>query len=420
VRWQPTGLWRNDAFRKLWAAETISVFGSLVSRTALSFTAILALRATPFQLGLLATADLLPGFLIGLLAGVWVDRLRRRPIMIAADLGRALLLGTIPLAAVLGVLRIEQLYAVALLTGVLTLFFDVANRAYLPALVAPEALVEGNSALTASASVAEFGAFAIAGWLVQWLSGPLAVLIDAVSFLVSALCLAAIRAPESPPTVEERQSVRTEVAEGLRAVLHHPLLRALTAATALLGVSGGVIGTVIVAFMVRDLGFRPGVLGMIFAVGGLSSLLGALAVGPVTRRLGVGRTLVGSLVFAALGVLLVPCAQGPGWLSGTLLVGSQLVTDPAQTVYEINQVSLRQRVAPARMLGRVNAALEMAGLGAALAGSLAGGVLGGRIGLRATLVAGACGTLLAALWLGLSPALRTLKAEPIPRPGVGA
>jgi MFS family permease len=414
------GLWRNNEFLKLWTAETVSVFGSMVSGAALSFTAILFLNASPAQLGLLKVADLLPKFLAGLIAGVWVDRLRRRPIMIAADLGRALLLGAIPAAALLHRLRIEQLYAVTFLTGLLTLFFDVANRSYLPTLIPREALVEGNSKLTASASVAEFGAFSLAGWLVQWLTGPIAVLVDAVSFLFSALFLGMIGTPEPPPIPHaERQGMREEVVEGLRVVLQDRILLSLAVTTLILSLAGGMISTVIVAFMTRTLGFKPGVLGMIWAVGGVTSMLGAIAAGPLARRLGTGPALALGLFCSSVGFLLVPLARGATLLSGALLVGNQMITDPAHTVYEINQRSLRQAIAPDRVLGRVNASLEFVGLGANLLGALAGGWLGGKIGLRATLFAAAGGSLLAALWLFLSPVWRVRKVVACDPEGVG-
>src|SRR5262245_8135260 len=190
-------LWHNRHFLRLWAGQTISVFGSLIGRTALPFTAILVLKATPFQMGLLAAADLVPNFLAALIAGAWVDRLPRRPLMIAADLARAAVLVSIPLAATFHHLRIERLYAPPSLQGLVTTCFDVAYASYLPTLVPREQLVEGNSRLTASASAAEFGAFSLGGWLVQWFGGPIAVLIDAVSFLGSAAFLATIRAPET-------------------------------------------------------------------------------------------------------------------------------------------------------------------------------------------------------------------------------
>jgi predicted MFS family arabinose efflux permease len=400
-------LWRNADFLKLWSAKTVSDFGSLVSRAALSFTAILFLKATPRQLSLLLMADLLPRFVIGLVAGVWVDRLRRRPLMILADIGRALLLGSIPAAALTGRLRIEHLYLVTLLTGMLSLIFDVADRSFLPTLVPSEHLIEANSKLTATASVAEFSAFSLAGWLVQWFTGPVAVLVDAVSFLFSALCLSFIRMPEPPPVPhEERESLRVELREGLSTVRRHSLLSALTVSTFLLGISGGIMGTVVVAFMARDLGFKPGILGMIWAIGGVTSLVGAMAAGPAARKFGVGRTMILGLFFSAAGGLAITFAHGATWPAAGLLIANQLITDPAHTLYDIHQMSLRQSIVPERLQGRVNATFEFIGLGATLLGALLGGQLGERLGLRTMITGGVMMGFLAALWLWLSPVRR--------------
>ncbi|MBI2886220.1 MAG: MFS transporter [Chloroflexi bacterium] len=414
-----TGLWRNPDFLKLWSAETISLFGSLVSRTVLPFTAILALEATPWQMALLGAADLVPGLLLGLVAGVWADRLRRRPILVAADIGRAALLSTIPAAALLGVLRMEQLYLVAFLTGVLTIFFDVAYLSYLPSLVRPEELVEGNSKLAASGSVVEVSAFALAGWLVQWLTAPVAVLIDALSFLWSALFLGMIRTPERPPQPEEgRQGMRREALEGLGFVVRDPLLRAAAASSVVLDFSFRMVGTVILLYTARELGFETGVLGMIFAVGGVSSLAGALVAERATRRLGVGGAMVLGLALTGLAVLLLPLAPGATAVGAALLVGQQLLGDGAYTLYSISQVTLRQSVTPPPLLGRVNGSIRVLGLGAMLLGALAGGLLAEAAGLRWTLVAAAGGVLLAALGLALSP-VWGLRSFPQPRDAAG-
>src|SRR5947209_5675974 len=201
-----TGLWRNVDFVKLWIGQTVSNAGSGITSVALPLTAVLVLSATPAQMGILNALDGLAVLLIGLFAGVWVDRLRRRPVLIATDLGRALLLGTIPLAAFLHVLRIEQLYIVGALIGILTVFFNIADESFLPSLIPVEDLVEGNSKLGTSDSLAEITGPAIAGPLVQLLGGPVAILFDAISFLCSALCIGLIRKPEPPLTLEQRQS----------------------------------------------------------------------------------------------------------------------------------------------------------------------------------------------------------------------
>ena len=410
--WRLAGLWRHSDFNKLWAGQTVSAFGSIIGNTALLFTAVLVLDATPSQMALVTAAGLAPGVVAGLVAGVWVDRLPRRPVLIGADLGRMVFLSTIPLAALLGFLRMEHLYIVAFLTGILTVFFEVAYQSYLPSLVRREDLIEGNSKLSASSSIAEVGGFGLAGWLVQLLTAPIAILVDAISFLFSAAFVGLIRAPEPPSLpVAKRRGLLREMSEGLRAVLRDPLLRALAGCTLTVNLSFRIFGTVFLLYVTRDLGFEPGILGMIFAVGGISSFLGTVATGRVTRRLGIGRAMVAGLVLMGLSQVFIPLAQGATVIAVLLLVAQQLMGDGAFIVYDISQVSLRQALAPERLLGRVNAGVQFIELGAMLLGLLIGGLLGETLGLRATLVVGACGTALAALWLVLSP-VWALKAIP--------
>jgi len=406
-----TGLWRHADFMRLWTGQTLSVFGSMIGATAMGFTAILFLHATPFQLGLLSAARLAPGFLTGLVAGAWVDRLRRRPIMIAADIGRAVLLATIPLAALVGFLRIEQLYIVTLLTSVLTIFFDIAYQSYLPSLIGQAELIEGNSKLSASASVAEVSGFGLAGWLVQIFTAPISILIDAVSFVVSAGFVSLIRAPEQPAEKNTQPNLRREICEGLQALLQQPLLRATAACRFSQEFFVGMYGTLVVLYMARDLGFAPGILGTIWAVGGISSLIGAMAAARVTRRLGIGPAMIGGLLLFGISMSLIPLAQGATLAAAGLLIMQQLFGDGAATIYQINHVSLRQAITPERLLGRVNASAQFLGLGGTLAGSLLGGLMGGMVGVRITLFLAALGTMLSTLWLLFSP-VRTLIATP--------
>jgi MFS family permease len=397
---------------RLWAGQTISVFGSLTTRIALPFTAILYLDARPLAVALLTSADVLAGIFFGLLAGVWVDRLRRRPIMIGADLGRALLVGSIPASALFGVLHIEQLFAVAFLAGILTSFFDVAYQSYLPTLVETDQLVEGNSKLAASASVAEFGAFSAAGWLVELVTGPGAILIDAVSFLFSAGSLATIRKPEPPsPAIEDRQPVVSEIREGVRAVAHDPILRPLAASFICLSLGAGMIGSVILLFVSRDLGFSPGVQGLIYGVGGVTSLAGAVMADRCRRTLGFGGATMLGLTMGAAGVLLMSFSPAASVVAVLLLVGQQTISDPGWTIYEINAVSLRQSIAPERLQGRINAAFRFGGLVATLVGSVAAGVVADSIGARPVLVAGAGAALLGVVCIAVSP-VRGLRGVP--------
>lgn len=414
------GLWRHPDFLKLWAGQTVSLFGSFVGGFALPLAAILLLNATPPQLALLSAARLTPGLLVGLFAGVWVDRLRRRPLLIAADLGRALLLGSIPAAAVLGRLRVEHLYVVTLLAGILTVFFDVAYRSYLPSLVRREELVEGNSKLGATSAVAEVAGFGLAGALVQALTAPVAILFDAVSFVVSALSLLFIRAPEPAPRpflsgakdqAGERRDTWREIGQGLRLVLRDPTLRAIAGAAGTLELFRNMIGVVLILYLTREVGLTPAVMGAIFAVGGISSLLGALVAERAARRWGLGRTLFGALLLSGGATCFLPLAGGPLAVAVALLVAQQVCGDGAATVYSINEVSLRQAVTPNRLLGRMNASIQFIEWGAMLTSLALGGVLGQAIGLRPTLVVAALGGLLAPLWLVFSP-VRTLRGGP--------
>jgi MFS family permease len=379
----------------------------------LPFVALLMLGAGPFEMAVLAAAAQAPGLVAGPLAGVWVDRLSRRPLLIAADLGRAALWLSVPAAAALGLLRIEHVYLVSFAGGLLALLFDVAYVAYLPAVVGRERLVDANAKLAASASVAEAGSFSVGGWIVQLAGAHTATVVDALTFLASALLLLGIREPGAPPArPAQRSSVRTETIEGLNAMLRHPLLRTLAVSALLLGLQHGVIGAVILLFCTRDLGLSPGVIGLVFAVGGVTSLLGAAVAGRVVRRLGLGPTLTAAAAVAVLGTACVGLAGGPPVVAVALLIASQLVNDPAMAVFQVNEVSIRQAVTPDALQGRVTGAVRFVAVGAAVAGALVAGVLSDAAGVRAALVLGVILGCALAVWLACSPlrAIRTLPA----------
>lgn len=406
-----TGLWRHPDFLKLWAGQTVSVFGSLITRFALPLLAILTLQATPLQVALLGIAEIAPGLLLGLFAGVWVDRLRRRPVLIIADLARAALLCWVPIAAALEALSVQQLYFVASLVSALTVLFDVAYVSYLPSLVSREQLVEGNSKLEASASVSEVAGFGLAGVLVQALTPPFAVLVDALTFVVSACSLALIRAPEPAP-IHSEPPVRVlgEIVQGLRRVWGDRLLRAIAAASVTQNFFAHIFVAVLLLFLTRDLGLPPVALGFIFAVGGVSAFVGAIFVERVTHRWGVGRAMLGSFLLSSVSTFFIPLAFGPAPLAVGMLAAEQAF-DGTGMAYQINKVSLTQAITPARLQGRVNASMRVMERCAMLLGLLAGGVLGQRIGLRPTVFVGVSGMLLGFPWLYLSP-LRTLAVHP--------
>lgn len=378
----------------------------MIGRFALPLIAVLTLQASPIEMGLLRTADLLPALAFGLVAGVWVDRLRRRPIMIWADLGRGILLATIPLAAVLGALRIEQLYVIAVGVGALTILFEVAYRSYLPTLVSPDALVEGNAKLAATSAVVEVGGFGIAGALVQLLTAPITILVDALSFILSSILLVLIRHPESRPRqAEEHQNVWREMRAGLSVVLVDPILRPLAAAELTRQVCVQMWVAVLLLFLTRDLHLEPILFGPLFAIGGVSSLAGALAVERLVKRFGLGPTLVVSFGLGTVSLVVVPLAGG-SILIAAALVGAGQLFDAAGTIAEITQRALVQSSTPAHLLGRVNASLQLIGSTAMLVGSLLGGVLGEVIGIRETMLIGAIGAVPSVLWLICSPIRR--------------
>lgn len=404
------GLWRQPDFLKLWAAQAVSEIGSRISRTAIPLAAVLVLGASPFQMGILNGAGAAGILVFGLFTGAWADRLRRRPILIAADLGRAALLGSIPLAAAFGRLSLGHLVVVAAAAAVLTVLFDVAHQAYLPTLVEREELLDGNSKLALSGAVAEVAGPGLAGVLVEWITAPMAILFDAVSFLFSAVFLSRIREPEPPPVRRAQPHLGREIAEGLRGAWNDPLLRAMAGRTLTAAFFLGFPGSLYFLFAVRELRLSPALLGAVIAAGGVGSLAGAMVAERLGRRFGMGRTLIGSALGIGAASLLVPLAHGSVAACSAFLAAAQL-GDVAWPVYTIHETSLRQAVTPTRLLGRVNSAMHLLFWGVLPLGALAAGALAEAVGMRGALFIGALGVLLSSFWLVISP-VRRLRALP--------
>ena len=402
-------LLRHRDFRLLWGGETVSELGSQVSLLAIPLLAVRTLHATTFEMGLLTAASTAAFLVVGLPAGVWVDRMRKRRVMIGADLGRMLALGSIPIAYAVGGLTLAQLFVVTLASGILTVFFDVAYQSYLPTLVGREHLVEGNAKLTGSAQVAAVAGPSVAGGLVQAVGSSAAVTLDSVS-VVSAVAVGAIGAPEPKPVVPEGGHPRLVrgIGEGLRFVFGNALLRAIAATTATSNLFSGIAAAVEIVFLVRQVHASPGVIGLLFTMGGVGGVVGAFSAGPIARRFGGARaTIIG--IAASVGALLIPLTM-PG--AGLLYFGfGMLLVGFSATVYNVNQVSFRQRLCPDRLLGRMNATMRFVVWGVLPIGALIGGVLGSVFGLRTTLWVGALGEALAGIWLLASP-MRTLRDFP--------
>jgi MFS family permease len=413
-------IWRNPTFLRVFSAATVSIFGSLVTRTALPFAAILVLGAGPGEVAAIRAFEIVGGVAIGLVAGAWVDRLPRRPVMIAADLGRAVCLGSIPVAAIGGWLSIAQLIVVAFLASILTTFHNVADRAYLPTVIDRDQLVSANSALSASGSVAEVSAFSLGGVLVQVLTAPIAIAVDAISFVVSAVILGTIRRPEAPPTArEERTPILDEIVAGLRPIRESAILRTVIVAGSGAHLLWGAFGAVYLVFATEELGLQPATIGLIAAVGGISSLVGALIAGRTSRRIGVGPAILLGLTLFTLGNLLIPLAPaGSAVLAILFLVGQQLIGDIGATLEEITELSLLQATVPNELLGRVNSTYDFVTHLALLAGTIGAGLIGEFVGLRQALLFGLLGGFAAVVFVWFSPlrTLRDLDLRPPDRP----
>jgi MFS family permease len=398
---RPGGLWLHRDFRSLWGAETISQFGSQITFLALPLVAISVLQESAFRVALLTTVEFLPFLLFTLPAGVWVDRLRRRPILVLGNLGRAVALTTVPLAHWLGVLTIWQLYAVGFVVGVGTVFFDVAYQSYLPALVGREQIVEGNSKLELSRSAANIGGPGLAGALVSALTAPVAILVDALSFLLSAFLLGRIRQQEVLPPRAERRPLRSELVEGLRYVLTQSYQRGMVAAVALSNFFGQLVFSILLVYAVRELGLSAVTIGIVLAVGNLGTLAAALTARRIGERLGIGRTIVMAAFLFAPGTLLI--AVAPKELAIPFITASMLIIGFGGILYNVTAISLIQALTPDRMLGRANASRRFVVWGVIPFGGLVGGALASTIGLRPTIAVGAVGGLLAVVPILLSP-----------------
>lgn len=397
------GLWRDGEFLKLWGSETVSLFGSAITTLALPLTAVTLLNATPAQMGVLGACTFAPFLLVTLPLGVWVDRRPRRPLLIAANLARALLLAFISLGAARGWLDLTLLYPLAFLVGTFDVLFHLSYSAYLPSLVGRQHLLDGNSKLQASASTAEIAGPGLAGALVTTLGAPIAIALDAGSYLLSALGLAAFRRPEIPPDAPTKVHVVREVLEGVRLVAHHRLLRVTALEAATYNGCAQAAGTLFVLYATRELHLNPGVIGLVFAAGGVGALLGSLLAGPLATKWGVGRALVGTAALAGIPTLLVPLASGPREVVIGVLLLAYFLSGTGLAASSVHFLSLRQALTPPDLLGRMTASYRTLTYGVLPIGSLSFGALAQAWDLRAALWVGAAGLALAWLWVFFSP-----------------
>ena len=397
---------RNSDFSRLWAAQVVSAFGSRITREGLPYAAVLTMSASANQMGYLAAVGAAPVLVFGLFAGVWADRLRRRPILIASDLARALVLGFVPVAALLHILSIWHLYVVAAAMGILTLFFDVADRAYLPTLVRRDQIMEANSKLSATGSLAEVGGPALAGLLVQALTAPIAMGFDALSFLWSATWLSLIKRPEPrhiPEAEHEAHNVWSEIGEGLGVIWQDGVLRALALSATARAFFGWFFAALYAFYAIQELGLTTGVVGLLVSAGGVGALAGAGLAGRLARRFGIGPLLIMAAVISGFFELLVPLAYGPFFLVVAFMLAAQLFGDIGWEIYAINEITLRQMIVSSRLMGRANATMQFLEGGAGPIGALVAGALAGASSARVALLVASLGMLASCLLLIFSP-----------------
>jgi len=388
-------------FRQLWIGDTISQFGTQVSVIALPYLAVTVLGADEFEMGILGTLEFLAFLVIGLPAGAWVDRWRRKRVLIANDIVRAIALGTLPLAYVFDVLTLGQLFVVAVVTGTATVFFDVAYQSYLPSIVERHQITEGNSKLEISRSTAQVGGPGLGGLMIKLLGAPLMIAVDAASYLLSAFFVARIRHEEPPHDRTARRALRVEIAEGVRFVAKHPLLRRIAACTSLFNFFSSMTASLLILYMVRDLDLEPGVIGLVFSAGAVGGLLGAFAATPFAKLVGEGRAIPIGAALSVPFMFFTPLAAfGP---AVPLLIVGGLGMSFAIVVYNVTQVSFRQRMCPPHLLGRMNATIRFLVWGTMPIGAFLGGAIGAASGVLTVLWVAAFGSILAALPVVISP-----------------
>jgi MFS family permease len=414
---QTGGLLANRDFVKLWAGETVSLIGTQVTQFAMPLVAVLTLNATVLEVGILNALRFVPVVLLSLLAGVWLDRRRRRPILIACALGNTLMIGLVPIASAAGFLSIGLLYVVATLVGLLNMVFDVGALSYVPQLVDRRHLSQANSRLQASQAVAGISGPGLAGLLIGLITAPITLSVDAVSYLASAGGLIAITRREPEPEVpQERQSVARSIAEGLRAVYGSKVLRALLGQSAALNLFFGAVMTVFVVYAVRYLGLTPFKLGLVLGAAAVGALTGAMLSTRVRMALGLGRSLVLNTAVMAAAPLLMIIPRGAGLVTMVILICSHLIYGSNISMFNVAAITLRQTVTPRRVLARMNASYRMVLFGVPLLGALMGGLLGTAVGLRPALIISLIAMTSPVLWIFFSPVFRLREMPSGPPP----
>ncbi|MEV4345980.1 MFS transporter [Actinoplanes sp. NPDC049596] len=410
-RWLPR-LLRQAAFRRYWSAQTVSLFGDEVSTLAIPLLAVLATGAGPAQMGYLTAAGLAPNLLFSVLAGAWVDRYpHKRRVMIAADLGRALLLAAVPVLWFAEMLTLPQLYVVMFAVGTLSMVFQVAYSSLFVALVARDDYLDANALINGSRAMSSVAGPSIGGVLVQVFSAPIAVIVDAASYLFSALLLARTKAVEIAPST--RKGALSNAVSGLRYLARSVTLRSILLASTTLNLFNYMFEALFILYATTELNVSAGLLGIVIGAGATGGLIGAVVTGRITRRFGIGPTLVAAYVIFPAPLILVPFADGPLILVLAMLFVAEFVSGMGVVMLDINAGAVQTAATPPPMLARIQGARRTVNYGIRPIGALLGGALGATIGLEPTVWIAVCGGLLGVLWIIFSP-LPRLRALPEP------
>lgn len=408
---EPRSLWQHRNFMRLWIALVISAIGDQFTALAVPLTAVLLLDATPSQMGYLVALQTASFLLISLFAGVWVDRLPRRRIIIITDLGRAAVLLAIPLLAYFDALRMWHLYVIMGVAGIQTVFSSLSEQAYLPLLIGRRQVVQGNSRLEAAWSVSGMVGPSLAGVVIHWLSAPVAILVDALSFILSAGLISTIRDEREQPQEARKLNTADGIRHGFRIVFGSPVLRALAAAVGSTNFCSSALTAVYILYATQVLALTPASLGLAMGIGSVGGLVGATLAEPAARRIGVGRCIVWGLFTAAVAQNILPLATPATAFAA--LTAAILIRNLVGPIFNINQVSLRQAITPHAVQGRMNATMRFLNTGPSPLGGLCGGFLAEAVGLRGAVAIIAVGYSLCFLWVYFSP-VRNLRDFPAP------
>ena len=396
-------LWRDRNFLTMWSGQTLSQFGSQITELALPVLAVLILNASEWEIGVLGAAQLAAFLVVGLPAGAWIDRMRKRHVMMWADAVRAVALAALPVLALFGTLQIWHMYVVALVMGVATVFFDVSNQSFIPSLVRTDQIAEANGKLQSTEQLAGLAGPAAGGWLVGVLAAPIALLIDAATYVVSFIALTFTKDHEKLRSPEDHAPLLKEIGEGLRWVFGNPFLRRIVGTTGAANFFNSIAMTLLPIFALRELGLSPAMLGVVFSLSAVGGLLGAIATPRIVARIGEARAIPISAIGFCLVPFFLPAISLAPALAFPFLVVDFFLMSFTVLLYNITQVTFRQRITPPRLLGRMNASVRFVVWGVMPISALIAGALGTWIGVVPALWIGAFGQLFSCLFVVIGP-----------------